>query len=253
MLDQLGCDYLMVNASLDRNIDMLRNTVAGFASSVSFKNQRKYVILDEADFLNHLVQPALRNFMQTYSKNCGFILTVNYPNKLIKELHSRTTYIDFKFPKDQRVGLAFEFFQKARHILDLEKIPFDKKVLGEVVLKFYPDFRKTLNALQTYSAKGKIDTGILTNLNDISIKELIDFIKDKDFDKMRQWAAENSQDVTTVFRNFYEYGREYFKTSYLPDLVILINDAQKAAAIVVDQEINVADFLVKVMKNGVFK
>ena len=124
--------------------------------------------------------------------------------------------------------MAFQFFQKVRNILELEKVDFDKKALGDVVLKYYPDFRRTLNELQAYSASGKIDTNILLKFNDVSIKELIGFIKNKNYDKMRQWASENSQDVAGAFRTFYENGKEYFKTSYLPELVILINDAQRS-------------------------
>ena len=99
MLEQLSCDYICINGSLSGNIDTLRNDIKQFASSVSFSGGRKYVILDEADYLNpQSTQPALRNFMEEFSKNCGFILTCNFKNRIIEPLHSRCSVIEFKIP-----------------------------------------------------------------------------------------------------------------------------------------------------------
>lgn len=91
MLEELGCDYIVINGSDEgRLIETLRVKIKNFASSMSFAGGRKYVILDEADYLNaETVQPALRNFMEEYSSNCGFILTCNFVNKIIAPLHSR--------------------------------------------------------------------------------------------------------------------------------------------------------------------
>jgi len=100
MLEELGCDYIVINGSMNGNIDTLRNDIKDFASSISLQGGRKYVILDEADYLNaNSTQPALRNFMEEFSKNCGFILTCNFKNRIIEPLHSRCSVVDFKITK----------------------------------------------------------------------------------------------------------------------------------------------------------
>ena len=169
MLEMLGADYIVVNGSLSGNIDTLRTDIMNFATTVSFSEGRKYVILDEADYLNpQSTQPALRNFMEEYSKNCGFILTCNFKNRIISPLQSRCSVVDFTYTKADAPKLAGKFFQRVQDILDKENVPYDKKVVAEIVQKFYPDWRRVLNELQKYSATGKIDTGILANATEES-------------------------------------------------------------------------------------
>ena len=169
MLEELGCDYIVINGSLNGNIDTLRFEIQNFASSVSLSGGRKYVILDEADYLNaNSTQPALRNFMEEFSKNCGFILTCNYPNRVIPALHSRCSIVNFKIPNVEKPKLAAGFYRRVVDILTGEGITFEAKVVAAIVEKHFPDFRRTLNELQRYSSNSDktIDAGILTNVKE---------------------------------------------------------------------------------------
>ena len=255
MLDEIGADYIVINGSMNGNIDTLRNDILNFASAVSLDGGRKYVILDEADYLNaNSTQPALRNFMETYAKNCGFILTCNYPNRIIKELHSRCTNIEFKIPSSEKAGLASKFFKRVIDILTKENIEFDKKVVAAVVEKHFPDFRRTLNELQRYSASGSIDTGILVDLQESSLKQLIDHLKQKDFSNMRKWVAENSDtDSVTLFRKLYDGAVDTLKPSSVPQMVLILADYQYKQAFVADQEINIVAALTELMVECEFK
>src|SRR5208337_1462830 len=239
MCEELGCDYIIINGSLEGNIDTLRNKIASFASTVSFSGGRKYVIIDEADGLTIVTQPALRHFMEKYSSNCSFILTCNYPNKLIKELHSRDATIEFKIPKDERAKIASLFFKKAIAILEEENITYDKKVVAEIISKHFPDFRKTLNELQKYAISGSIDTGILATLHGIDIHDLIKFIKQKNYTECRKWISDNMDNANDLFRSFYDNSGGYLTPSSIPALVLLIGKYSFQSAFVADQETNV--------------
>ena len=172
MLEELECDYIIINGSLNGNIDTLRTTIQNFASSVSFTGGRKYVIIDEADYLNaNSTQPALRNFMEEYSKNCGFILTCNFKNRIIEPLHSRCSVIEFKINKNDMADLAKQFMKRVKNILEIENIEYDKEAVAAIIMKYFPDWRRVLNELQRYSATGRVDTGILSNLQQTSIRE----------------------------------------------------------------------------------
>lgn len=255
MLEELGCDYIIINGSMHGNIDTLRNDIANFASSVSLTGGRKYVILDEADYLNpNSTQPALRNFMEEFSKNCGFILTCNFKNRIIEPLHSRCSVIEFKIPTKEKPKLAATFFKRILEILKTENVAVDQKAVAAVVEKHFPDFRRTLNELQRYSATGSIDSGILVNIQDTSIRDLINHMKTKDFTNVRKWVGENlDTDPVVLFRKFYDTSIEYFKPSAIPQLVLLIAEYQYKQAFVADSEINMVAFLTEVMVECEFK
>lgn len=255
MLKELDCDSIVVNGSLNGNIDTLRNDIMAFASSVSFHGGRKYVILDEADYLNpNSTQPALRNFMEEYSANCGFILTCNYSNKIIAPLHSRCSVIDFKILNEDKPKLATAFYKRAVDILNQEKVEFDPKVLAALITKYFPDWRRVINELQRYSAIGYIDTGILTSFSDESFKTLTQAMKVKNFSDVRKWVGENSDiDQTIMFRKFYDYAVDFLKTNSIPQMVLIIADYQYKAAFVADQEINMAACFTELMVDCEFK
>lgn len=254
MLEEVDSNYIVVNGSLNGNIDTLRNEISQFASTVSFKGGRKYVILDEADYLNgNSTQPALRNFMEEYSNNCGFILTCNFRNRIIEPLHSRCSVIDFKINKSDMPKLAGQFFKRVITILEAENVEYDKAVVAEVIQKHFPDWRRVLNELQRYSATGKIDSGILVNLKDESFKALVDLLKAKNFVEMRKWVGENSDtDPTQLFRKMYDSSHQYVKSSSIPELVLIISDYQYKAAFVADQEINTVAAMTTIMANVEF-
>lgn len=254
MLEQIGCDYIIINGSKDRNIDTLRNEIQTFASTVSFSGGRKYVILDEADYLNpNSTQPALRNFMEEFSRNCGFILTCNYKNKLISPLHSRCSVIDFNISKKDMAKLASQFMKRIIHILDKENVKYEKPVIAELINKYFPDWRRVINELQRYSATGSIDSGILANMRETSIKELIQFMKDKNLTEVRKWVKNNmDSDVSDLYTEFYESAYEYFEKSSVPILILEVATYQYQNAFVANQEINFVAFLLKVMQECEF-
>ena len=255
MLEQLDCDYIVINGSMNGNIDTLRNEILNFASSVSLSGGRKYVILDEADYLNaNSTQPALRNFMEEFSSNCGFILTCNFVNRIIDPLHSRCSVVEFKIGTKEKAELAKQFLVRACGILDQENVSYDKKVLAEVIMKHFSDWRRVLNELQRYSASGKIDSGILASVDNVEIKELVKYLKAREFESMRKWVAQNSSmDVIVLFRKLYDASSTIMKPESIPPLVMTLADYQYKSAFVTDQEINLAACLTQIMIDCEFK
>lgn len=249
MLEEVGCDYIIKNGSLNVDKDTLRNEIQDYASAMSMTGGRKYVILDEADYLspNH-VQPALRNFIEKFSKNCGFILTCNYKNKIIEPLHSRCSVIDFKITGKQKQQLASQFLVRVSSILEQEGVEYDKRVVAEVITKYFPDWRRVLNELQRYAASGRIDSGLLAVIVDSDIQELLVALRSKDFTAMRKWVATNSSvDTATLLRRLYDAANELIKPDSIPALVMILADYQYKAAFVVDQEINLAACFTQIM------
>ena len=255
MLEELQCDYIIINGSMNGNIDTLRSEIKDFASSISFSGGRKYVILDEADYLNpNSTQPALRNFMEEYSRNCGFILTCNFKNKIIEPLHSRCSVVEFKIDRDDKPKMASQFYKRVCNILDQESVQYDQKAVIEVITKFFPDWRRVLNELQRYSATGKIDSGILVNFSEESLKGLVELLKVKNFTEVRRWVAENNDlDQAVFFRKLYDTASQYLKPNSIPQLVITLADYQYKAAFVADHEINILACLTEIMAEGDFK
>jgi len=248
MLEELGCDYIIINGSMNGNIDTLRNEILQFASSVSLMGGRKYVILDEADYLNpNSTQPALRNFMEEFSKNCGFILTCNFKDRIIKPLHSRAPIIEFRIPKKEMPKLATQFMKRVEMILAAENITYDKQAVAEVIQKFFPDWRRILNELQTYSVNGKIDSGIFSSFTASTVKEVIGHCKTKNLEGIRKWIHDNSDsDSTSIFRAVYDNSSELFTKRSIPALILKIAEYQYKAAFVADAEINLMAFFVEV-------
>lgn len=249
MLEELGCNYIVINGSMNGNIDTLRNEIKNFASTVSFSGGRKYVILDEADYLNpQSTQPALRNFMEEFSANCGFILTCNFLNRIIAPLHSRCSVVHFKINASDKPKLAGRFMKRMTGILQKENVEFEERVVAELIMKHFPDWRRVLNELQRYSATGKIDTGILANISSDNFKSLVERLKAKDFTGMRKWVAENlDNEPSTLFKKIFDNCNEYLKPDSVPRMVLLLADYQYKSAFVVDQEINFVAFLTEVM------
>lgn len=250
MLDELQCDSYVLNASLNGNIDTLRNEITQFASSVSFAGGRKYVILDEADYLNaQSTQPSLRAFMQDFKANCGFILTCNWKSRIIEPLHSRLSVIDFIFPPKERDKLLLAQFRRAIKILESENVTFETQVIASLVDQYFPDFRKVLIELQAYyKVTGSIDEGILATARNENIVQLLGYLKKKSFTDVRKWVGENADN--TVFRTLYDEAPKVFATSFLPMLVILTAQYQSMAAQSVDDQINITAYLTEVMASA---
>ena len=255
MLEQLGCTYMMINGSEESGIDTLRTKIKNFASTVSMDGKRKYVILDEADYLNpQSTQPALRGFIEEFSRNCGFILTCNFRNRIIEPLHSRCSTVEFRIPNEQKPKLAMNFMKRVQDILEKENVSYNEKVVADVIGKFFPDWRRCLNELQRYSATGSIDAGILVNLSDTSIKELVSFIKDKDFKSCREWVVHNlDNDPHRIYRRIYDNLSGNVSDSSIPHCVLILGDYSYKSAFVADQEINLLACLTEMMTSVQFK
>lgn len=253
LCEQLGCDYIIINGSEESGIDTLRTKIRNFASSVSFSGKTKVVILDEADYLNpNSTQPALRGFIEEFSKNCRFIFTCNFKNRIIQPLHSRTTVIEFKLAKNDKPKIAAAFHKRVMEILRLENIEADAKSVAKLIERFFPDYRRILNELQRYSSTGTIDEGVLVNLAEVNLRELIDGLKEKDFKKVRTWVVNHQDsDPHTIFRRLYEQLTDQVKQ--VPQLVLLLADYQYKAAFVADQEINLVACLTEIMAAVEFK
>ena len=255
MLDEIGATYMMINGSEESGIDVLRTKIKNFASTVSLEGGRKYIILDEADYLNaQSTQPALRGFMEEFHKNCGFILTCNYKNRLIPPLHSRCSVVDFIIPKDQKPILAQDFFARVQTILNDEGVKFDPKAVAELLNKFFPDWRRVLNELQRYSASGIIDAGILVNISDSNINELMHSLKQKEFTNVRKWIVQNlDNDPVRIFRRLYDNLYDCVDGSTITHVVVILADYSYKSAFVADQEINLLACMTEIMGQAKFK
>ena len=249
LCEELGCDYIIINGSMHGNIDTLRNEIQNFASSVSLAGGRKYVILDEADYLNkQSTQPALRNFMEEFSANCGFILTCNILENILVPLRSRCSVVEFKISSDQKAKLAAEFFKRVQWILNEEGIEYDKKAVAATITKYFPDNRRVLNELQNYSASGKIDEGILVKMSDVSFKELMTALRNKQFSVVRKWVAKNSDgDSAMLFRKVYDTMDEYIEDKSKPQTIVTLADYMHKAAFACDPEINIMAMFTELM------
>jgi len=256
MLDEIGADYIIINGSDEgRYIDTLHNKIKNFASSVSLAGGRKYIILDEADYLNpQSTQPALRGFIEEFSGNCRFILTCNFKNRIIDPLHSRCTTIEFNVPKKSMPKLCVQFLHRCEVILNQENIDYDRTVVAELITKHMPDWRKVLNELQRYSTSGTIDTGILVTLSDASISDLMEHLKLKNFKLMRQWVADNiDTEPASLFRKVYDNMNEYVDPQSIPQLVLILADYQYKNSFVADHELNMVACLTEIMAGVKFK
>lgn len=253
LCEELGCDYIIINGSEESGIDVLRTKIKDFATTVSLTGKVKVVILDEADYLNpNSTQPALRGFIEEFSNNCRFIFTCNYKNRIIAPLHSRTTVVEFKIEKDDKPKIAAKFFKRLADILAKENVEFDQKVVAEVLNKHFPDYRRVLNELQRYSSSGKIDAGLLVNVSDANMKELMSALKERDFKKMRTWVVNNlDNDPAMIFRKLYD--TLMTEVVQVPQLVLLLADYQYKAAFVADAEINLVACLTEIMAACEFK
>ena len=254
LCEELHSDYIIINGSEESGIDVLRTKIKQFASTVSLQGGTKVVILDEADYLNpQSTQPALRGFIEEFHKNCRFIFTCNFKNRIIEPLHSRCSVIEFKINGNKN-QLAHEFMGRAESILKEEQIGFDDKVIAELIMKHFPDWRRVLNELQRYSVSGTIDSGILVNLAEVNLTELMSFLKKKEFGKVRKWGVDNiDNDPVKVFRKVYEKLYEYMKPESIPNAVIILGDYQYKSAFVADQEINLLACLTEIMSECRFK
>ena len=257
LCNQLGADYYVINGSDEgRFLDTVRNNAKNFASTVSLTSESKHkvIIIDEADNTTADVQLLLRASIEEFSKNCRFIFTCNYKNKIIEPLHSRCSVVDFSVNKKDKPTIASQFFARINHILDKENIKSDKKVVAELISKHFPDWRRVLNECQRYSVGGEIDSGILASFSDVSINELTKSLKEKNFSEVRKWVNTNlDNDTTLLFRRIYDSLYETLVASSIPAAILVLAKYQYQVAFVADQEINLLACLTEIMVECEFK
>ena len=249
LCEQLDCDYIMINGSEESGIDVLRNKIKTFASTVSLSGGAKVVILDEADYLNpQSTQPALRGFVEAFSSNCRFVFTCNFANKLIPPIHSRCSVIEFKIDRKELPNICSDFMKRVTDILELENIKYSNNIVSELITKHFPDWRRVINELQRYGASGTIDVGILTDFNEKQFKDLVQLVKEKKFTDMRRWVVDNlNNDPHTLYRRIYDSLVNMLKPQSIPGAVIIIAEYNYKSAFVADQEINLIACLAEIM------
>ena len=255
LCEQMNCDWIMINGSEEGGIDVLRNKIKNFASTVSLSGGKKVVILDEADYLNpQSTQPALRGFVEEFHKNCRFILTCNFKNRIIEPLHSRFSNIEFRINNKDKPKLASQLMDRAVYILKEQNIEYEDKALVGLITKHFPDFRKLINELQRYSVAGTIDAGVLVNLSDENLKSLTSHLKAKEFGDMRKWVVNNlDNDPVKIFRKIYDSLNTTLQPETIPHAILIIADYQYKSAFVADQEINLVACLTELMSQVKFK
>ena len=254
---QLGSDYYVINGSDEgRFLDTVRNSAKNFASTVSLTSDSKHkvIIIDEADNTTSDVQLLLRASIEEFSKNCRFIFTCNYKNKIIDPLHSRCSVVDFSVNKKDKPTIAAQFFARLNSILEEEKVEADKKVLAELINKHFPDWRRVLNECQRYAVSGKIDSGILAAFSDVAVNDLIKNLKQKNFSEVRKWVVTNmDNDTSVILRRVYDSLYDSLEHSSIPAAVLIIAKYQYQIAFVADQEINLLAALTEIMVECEFK
>ena len=252
LCNQMNLDYILINGSEEGNIDTLRGKIKQFASSVSLQGGYKVIILDEADYLNpQSTQPALRGFIEEFSKNCRFILTCNFKNRIIQPLHSRCSVYEFNTSKKDLAALCMQFLDRVCMILDESNVKYQKSDLANLIMKYAPDWRRVLNELQRISVSGNI---VLSSSKTDSYDILLQHIKEKDFKKMRQWVVNNiDTDASAIFRGLYDKMTDYLKPQGVPQMVLILADYQYKHAFVADHELNVVACLTEIMANVEFK
>ena len=250
LCNEIGADYIMINGSDEgRMIETLRVKIKNFASTVSLTDAKKVVIIDEADYMNaDSVQPALRAFIEDFSNNCRFIFTCNFKHRIIEPLRSRCANIEFKVDNKDKQQIAAQFFKRVTQILKQEGVEFDPKVVAELITQHFPDYRRMLNELQRYSVSGKIDSGIFVNMSEESYKELVGFMRERNFTEVRKWVAKNSDaDSAVLFRSLYDNAVNVVDASSISNLILVLADYQYKAAFVADHELNIMAALTEIM------
>ena len=257
LCNELGADFYVINGSDEgRFLDTVRNSAKNFASTVSLTSEAKHkvIIIDEADNTTPDVQLLLRASIEEFSRNCRFIFTCNYRNKIIEPLHSRCAVIEFSVNGKQKQAIAAQFFKRLSDILDQERITYEPKVLAELINKHFPDWRRVLNECQRYSVSGNIDSGILAHFSDVKTNELVKNLKQKNFAEVRKWIVSNlDNDTTVLLRGIYDALYASLTNASIPAAVLIIAKYQYQAAFVADQEINMLACLTEIMVECEFK
>jgi DNA polymerase III delta prime subunit len=253
LANDIGMDSILINCSEDKGIDTLRVKIRQYASTISLSGNGKLIILDEFDYATTAIQTGLRGAIEEFANNCRFIITCNYKNRVIDPLHSRCTGIDFTVPSSEKAVIASQILARIETILKNEGVPYDVPVLVNLIKRHFPDIRRIINELQKYSSSGKIDVGILSQGSCDSYKELLGYMKGKDFASCRKWVMQNIDLNTSEFyKKLYNELYSVLKPSSVPQAILIIAEYQYKSAFAADQEINTMAMVVQLMMDCEF-
>ena len=248
LVKNINCDYLYINASDERKLEMVRDKVKNFASTIGFSDL-KVIILDEADYITPASQAALRNLMETFSKHCRFILTCNYVERIIDPIQSRCQSFQIIPPDRKQVAVHMS------NILQSENVTTDNKDIVTLVNGGYPDIRRVINSAQRQVVNGKlvIDEAMITQ-NDYKLS-LLEILKTQDkknsFKNIRQLIADSKvTDFSDLFRLLFDTIDDWGK-GHVAECILLLSQYQQSDAVVVDKEINVMAMFTEII--GVIK
>jgi DNA polymerase III delta prime subunit len=240
-------DVLEINASRENNVDNVRNNITNFVSTMPF-GTFKIVLLDEADYLSPNAQAALRGVMEEYAQTARFILTCNYPHKIIPALHSRCQ--GFHIEKVDHT----EFTARAATVLVTEGVEFDLDVLDSYVKATYPDLRKCLNLLQMNAVDGKLKTPSESNTGTADYKlAMVDLFKAGKVREARTLLCSQArpEEMEEIFRWMYDNLELFAQTEEQKDeAIIAIRKGAANASLVADQEINLSATFTELMQIG---
>ncbi len=254
---EMNMDVLFINASKDRGVEVLRTDIVTFASGKSLTGKKKIVFLDESDHMTKLTQDALRGVMEDKKilANCRFILTCNHPSKIIPEIHSRCSAIEFQYTKEEHLDVAKMFFGRIKQILEIEQVTYDTSIVVEIIKKFLPDFRRVLNELQLLSVTGNIPQNALETLGYGYIEELAEMMVKSEFTKLSEWTFSNTQiqfnDMMLPLFNLLK--NKYITPVSVPTLVLLMRDTSRNTTISQVQSIELLGLFVDIMTDCEFK
>lgn len=250
LINALGIDtydVLEINASRENNVDNVRNNITNFVSTMPF-GTFKIVLLDEADYLSPNAQAALRGVMEEYSQTARFILTCNYPHKIIPALHSRCQ--GFHIEKVDHT----EFTARAATVLVTESVEFDLDVLDSYVKATYPDLRKCLNLLQMNAVDGKLKTPSESNTGTADYKlAMVDLFKAGKVREARTLLCSQArpEEMEEIFRWMYDNLELFARTEEQKDeAIIVIRKGAANTSLVADQEINLSATFTELMQIG---
>ena len=245
IVNSINCDYIIINASDENNVDTVRNKVKGFASTVGFKDM-KVIILDEFDYMTPNAQAILRNLMETFSKHCRFILTCNYVEKVIDPIQSRCQTFQIVPPTKKDVAVQIS------QILGKEGISFQPTDLVPIIDSSYPDIRKIINTCQLNSTNGKLKLDT-TSVIDSDIKsKVVEILKSSDtgrnkWKNIRQAVADaRISDFTELYSFLYEKVDEYGKDN-TSNIILILSESQHKDALVVDKEITFMSCIIQIV------
>lgn len=244
---ELDRDIMIINGSDERTIDVIRNKVKNYASTISLNPGKKILLIDEGDNMTHDAQLALRGCIEEFQKNCSFVFTCNNLNGINEAIQSRCPPITFKIPSKEKAALMGQFYQRILDILKEENVTCDdNKILIHFIAKHFPDFRRTIHLLETHSKSGVIGTNILAQVSDVNVTLLYKLLKEKRFNDVRKWVVDNFEnDPNIILRRVYDKLDDVMEKHSIPAAILIIHDHMNSS--VMDNEINLLACFTKMM------